>query len=245
MSVLRAEYENGSRAFVEQIDWLRSRGYIGIRRAKGDGDCFYRSLGFAYVERILHASDKEIAVASALSTLESSISLLEYAGFEKLVYEDFYDVFASLVNQVVVPEQNGTVLTTNTLIEAFQSPEVSNSIVVFLRLLTSAQIRIKPDDYAPFLFHPESEEPMDTQGFCENFVEAVGKEADHVQMTALSLALKINVSVAYLDGRSPSGKVEFVEFHHAESQGDGVEPITLLYRPGHYDILDKRNAETN
>ena len=154
------------------------------------------ALGFAYVERILQASDKEIAVASALSTLESSISLLEYAEFEKLVYEDFYDVFASLVNQVVVPEHNGTVLTTNTLIEAFQSPEgdravlyraqslnalpyliVSNSIVVFLRLLTSAQIRIKPDDYAPFLFHPESEEPMDTQGFCENFVEAVGKEA--------------------------------------------------------------------
>lgn len=54
---------------------------------------------------------------------------------------------------------------------------VSNSIVVYLRLLTSAQIRIDPEAYAPFLFHPELGEQMDTREFCENFVEAVGKEA--------------------------------------------------------------------
>lgn len=54
---------------------------------------------------------------------------------------------------------------------------VSNSIVVYLRLLTSAQMRLDPDAYAPFLFHPELGEPMDTREFCETFVEAVGKEA--------------------------------------------------------------------
>jgi ubiquitin thioesterase protein OTUB1 len=77
-------------------------------------------------------------------------------------------------------------------------------------------------------------------------------------MTALSRALKINVKVAYLDGRSSDGKVDFVEFNHADP---GVEPMTLLYRcvdcatvrskvliiqfdrPGHYDILDRRETD--
>ena len=54
---------------------------------------------------------------------------------------------------------------------------VSNSVVVYLRLVASAQIRNDPDEYAPFLFHPEIGEPMGTREFCEHFVEAVGKEA--------------------------------------------------------------------
>jgi len=53
---------------------------------------------------------------------------------------------------------------------------------------------------------------------------------DHVQMTALTRALKMNVNVAYLDGRSPTGKVDFVEFRDPDSQLEGSSPITLLYR---------------
>jgi len=53
---------------------------------------------------------------------------------------------------------------------------------------------------------------------------------DHVQMTALTRALKMNVNVAYLDGRSSSGKVDFVEFRDPDSQLENSSPITLLYR---------------
>ena len=49
--------------------------------------------------------------------------------------------------------------------------------MVYLRLLTSAQIRADPDAYAGFLMHPELGEPMELRDFCESFVEAVGKEA--------------------------------------------------------------------
>lgn len=144
MAALRAEYEGGSEAFVSQIDWLTSRGYIGVRRARGDGDCFYRcqhpipprvidgfslisetitALAFAYISMILESSDDQLAVAAAISTLESTAPKLEDAGFQKLVYEDFYEVLASLIKQVVTPEAGGSKLTTKTLLEAFQSPE--------------------------------------------------------------------------------------------------------------------------
>jgi ubiquitin thioesterase protein OTUB1 len=49
--------------------------------------------------------------------------------------------------------------------------------VVYLRLLTSAQIRTDPQAYADFLFHPETGLPLDPREFCERFVDAPGKEA--------------------------------------------------------------------
>jgi len=245
MHALRAEYEGGSQLFVKQIDWLMANGWIGIRRTRGDGDCFYRSLAFAYVERILLSAEPILAVTSAISSLEASQPLLEAAGFQKLVYEDFYDTLVMVINRIVTPfGADGELFTPATLLEAFNDPEVSNSIVVYLRLLTSAQIRSDPDAFADFLFHPELGEQMEVRDFCENFVEAVGKEADHVQITALARVLGLNIDVAYLDGRphgGEAGKVDFVEFRN--SSDVVLDPIILLYRPGHYDVLDKRDSD--
>ncbi|KAA1466805.1 cysteine proteinase [Dentipellis sp. KUC8613] len=241
MEVLREEYERGSQSFVRQIDFLLKKGYHGIRRTRGDGDCFYRSLAFAYIERILSSADRPLAVMTAISTLDAALPMLDAAGFQKMVYEDFYEVFADLIKAIETPGPEGKTLSHETLLQSFQNPEVSNYVVVFLRLLASAQIRTDPESYAPFLFHPDLGESMTPREFCESFVEAVGKEADHVQVTALSRALKINVSVAYLDGHSADGHVDFVEFVNARDEKE--PPLVLLYRPGHYDILDNGAIE--
>jgi ubiquitin thioesterase protein OTUB1 len=144
-----------------------------------------------------------MAVATSISTLESTLPMLELAGFQKMVFEDFYEVLVSIVQQIVKPDHEGKRMTPEMLLEAFQLPEgkfarhakfmyteltyrffrhtslvsVSNSVVVYLRLLTSAQIRADPDEFAPFLFHPELGIQMEPREFCENFVESVGKEA--------------------------------------------------------------------
>ncbi|OCH88935.1 cysteine proteinase [Obba rivulosa] len=245
MTSLREEYENGSQVFLKQIDWLISRGYTGVRRTKGDGDCFYRSLAFGYFERILHAPDAELAVMSAISSIESTPPLLEAAGFQPLVFEDFYETFLSLVKRILTPDENGKVLTPAALLEAFNDPEISNSIVVYLRLLTSAQIRADPE-ISDFLLHPETAEFVETREFCENFVEAMGKEADHPQMQALTQALRVHVVIAYLDGHSRGKEedpVNFVDLHKAVGTVPEAEPVTLLYRPGHYDLLDTRSED--
>jgi ubiquitin thioesterase protein OTUB1 len=166
-------------------------------------------------------------------------------------------------------------------------------------MVTSAQIRSEPEEYRPFLVHPDTGEQMGVKEFCETFVEVLGKEAgeqpphpsplsistndsrspavlinsssagylsliDHVQLTAISQALKVNLNIAYLDGRSEDGRVEFVKFNHATAVNE--TPLTLIYRwvsdgilfsmrslfddgfwmsrrPGHYDVLDKRSSE--
>lgn len=55
--------------------------------------------------------------------------------------------------------------------------QVSNSIVIFLRLLTSAQIRQEAAEYAPFLLNQETFESIPVREFCESSVEPAGREA--------------------------------------------------------------------
>jgi len=253
LSVLRSEYT--SPTYLAKIEWLSAHGWSGLRRSRGDGDCFYRSMAFAYVERILNAPDLALAVATSLSTLEASLNDLKQVGFEPLVYEDFYEVLRDLVLNIVEPDREGKVVTPATLLQRFQDPEISNSIVVFLRLLTSAHMRLNADDFVPFLFDPETVEPVSVRHFCETQVEATGREADHPQVLALSRALKVSIDVAYVDGsitgggavgdgaQADEGRVDFVQFDTEAARGNGTVPITLLYRPGHYDILEKKSVE--
>ncbi|KAF9529048.1 peptidase C65 Otubain-domain-containing protein [Crepidotus variabilis] len=236
ISDLRSEYEKGTGLFVNQIDWLSTNGFKSIRRTRGDGDCFYRSLGFAYVDSIINSTDKEFAVARSLSKLAETQRTLDQAGIEKIVYENFYEEFVSMIN-AIVPNTSGKSLNTDSLLVAFQNPEVSNSVVIYLRFLTSAQIRLNRQDYEGFVVHPETKDIMDVDSFCSNIVQAMGKEADNVEIQALCLALGLDVNLAYLNGSRGDG-VDFIKFRN--DPDPNVPPLMLLYRPGHYDVLPRK-----
>ncbi|KAH9031883.1 cysteine proteinase [Lactarius pseudohatsudake] len=202
------------------------------------------SLAFAYIERIFNAEDWGIAAAKSISTLEAFLPKLHEAGFDGMVIDESYEIPRDLIRSIVEPNpgsNNGQTLTPAQLLEVFQNDSLSNYIVMFMRMLTSAQIRGNPEEYEPFLTHPELGEQMGVKDFCEALVEVLGREADHVQVTAISEALKVNVAIAYFDGRDKDGIVEFVKFDKAIDPSEA--PVTLIYRPGHYDILDRRSIE--
>jgi ubiquitin thioesterase protein OTUB1 len=81
------------------------------------------ALAFGFIENLLNSPQVDVAVVLATSLLESTVPVLEDVGFQRLVFEDFYEVFLSLIQQIIVPEPGGTTLTSETLLEAFQSPE--------------------------------------------------------------------------------------------------------------------------
>ncbi|KAF8438568.1 peptidase C65 Otubain-domain-containing protein [Boletus edulis BED1] len=223
-SVLRNEYSN-SPDFLAQIETLINRGYKIIIRAKGDGDCFYRALAFAYLDRLMrstgHSNDR----------LAATTDMLAKAGFDECVYDQPYEMLQSLA-QLRASRTNAR----EELWQSFTDPATSNYIVMYMRLLTSAQMRID-EQFADFLFDPESQMQTSVDDFCRRFVEPLGKEADHVQVAALAQALDVHVKVAYLDGHAADGQVNFVDF--SENASHGGDPLVLLYRPGHYDILQK------
>ncbi|CAD6907640.1 unnamed protein product [Tilletia controversa] len=108
-------------------------------------------------------------------------------------------------------------------------------------------------------------EPPTMDEFCSQEVEPIGKEADHLQIAALCDFLQVSLDVAYFsrsdpafalpdepgsggtDGSEQMQAVDIVEFRiekdaserlpGAESPRGFLHVGTLLYRPGHYDIL--------
>ena len=104
------------------------------------------------MEGLLNSTDQELAIAKSLTSLSSTNETLHSAGIEKMVYEDFYLEFASLIENIIQPNSKGTRLTVDLLLNAFQNPEgifsvsrffcslsfhvVSNSVVIYLRFLT-------------------------------------------------------------------------------------------------------------
>ena len=62
-------------------------------------------------------------------------------------------------------------------------------------------------------------------------VEPMGKESDHIHITALTAATGVPVRIEYLS----RGEGEPIN-HHDFPEGS-TPKIHLLYKPGHYDIL--------
>lgn len=75
------------------------------------------------MEGLLKSTDQALAVGTSLSFLSSTNETLHSAGIEKMVYEDFYEEFALLIENIIKPNSKGTTLTVDLLLNAFQNPE--------------------------------------------------------------------------------------------------------------------------
>ncbi|GFZ48670.1 hypothetical protein JCM24511_06419 [Saitozyma sp. JCM 24511] len=245
LKVIRDEYERGSPQVLKKLDWLQEKGWDQVWRARGDGDCFYRSFTLAYLLRILHDPEPALAANLAFDAIQRALPAMQEAGFDPDLYEEFLAPFLELVRSFAPENMEAEIPTEWSLVQSLQDPERSNCIVVALRLITSAYIRSHVDLFSPFLLSPTTFLPLTTDDFCRQEVEPCGKEADHAQIMALGEALEIGIRIAYLD-RSEVGSgdvINWVEFGKATAEED--KPLTLLYRPGHYDVLAKDVLPTN
>jgi len=229
---LYQEYEQGSEVYRQKIMKLAER-HSKIRRCRGDGNCFYRAFGFAWFERLLNSKNHDLR-QSALSSLADTISLLNKAGYQPLVHQDVYEEYVEKQMKTVA---NGE-YDEDMLLAIFQTDEISNNIVWYLRLITAAYLKLHREEYEPFLGF---EFGMDS--FCSSSVEVMDQEADHIHVMALTKALKVPVEIAYMSGSDAMEQVNFHEFYPDEEVEKGsvtLKPLVLLYRPGHYDILYRR-----
>ncbi|XP_038606702.1 ubiquitin thioesterase OTUB2 [Tachyglossus aculeatus] len=213
LSILNEHPEN--RIYQRKIQELSKR-FTSVRKTKGDGNCFYRALGFAYLESLL-GNDREILRFKEL--LLKTPSDLVSAGFEEPKFQSFFVAFFSAVEMV---EKDSSV---SSLLKVFNDQSYSDRIVQFLRLLTAAFIKNRAD----FFRHFVSEE-MDVGDFCAQEVEPMATECDHVQITALSQALNIPLQVEYVD--EADGALNHHVFPEAASPS-----VYLLYKASHYNIL--------
>ncbi|KAL2903708.1 Ubiquitin thioesterase otubain-like [Bienertia sinuspersici] len=237
LSALAAEYHSGSPILLEKIKLLEEN-YSAIRRTRGDGNCFFRSFMFSYLEHILETQDK-VEVDRVMANVEECRKTLQGLGYADFTFEDFFSLFLEQLESVIQGEDAS--ISHDELVKRSRDQSVSDYVVMFFRFVTSGEIRKRSEFFEPFILGLTN---ATVDQFCKTSVEPMGEESDHVQIIALSDALGVPIRVVYLDRSSCETGVsvnhhDFIPcaLQNGESSSEINPYITLLYRPGHYDIL--------
>ncbi|PIK36640.1 putative ubiquitin thioesterase OTUB1 [Apostichopus japonicus] len=213
--ILKEEYQSDP-IYSKKIEDMNAS-FPYIRKTRGDGNCFFRAFGFAYMEKLL--SDKA-ELHRFKEIIEKSKDTLISLGCPSFTLMDFHDTFMEVVNQL---EEKPSL---SELVATYCDQGMSDYLVVYLRLLTSLELQKEAEFYQNFV-----EGNRTVKEFCSQEVEPMYKESDHIHIIALTSYLGVGVRVVYLD-RGENQKVNHHDFP------EGMPPqIALLYRPGHYDVL--------
>ena len=165
------------------------------------------------------------------------------AGFHELGFEDFLETFHAQLTDVAEKKVDVAQLMTRmneAANEGLGGAQISDFVVMFLRVLTSAELERRQEFFLPFI----AEEAADMLSFRTQRVDPMGEEADQLHIIALVDALGVSCRVEYLDGSGDCAEVTHHDFMPTQEEGgEGAasaqqEPrVCLLYTPGHYNIL--------
>lgn len=222
LNVLLEEYSNPVlRKKIEEL----SQNYQCIRRIRGDGNCFYRACLCGLLER-KKALDGDRMAEDCLAILAEWKTKLVESGFQLLVFEDAMDM---LVEQLEQSKRGDFESTLSMLRDSI----ISNFLIMLLRMITAAHLKQRAEHFEPFILNYGGDcESM--QDFCEKYVLPMGVESDHMHAVAFAEAMKLHIRIEYLDRSEASAQHDFTPEGNESSSPD----ITLLYRPGHYDVID-------
>ncbi|KNC51085.1 ubiquitin thioesterase OTUB1 [Thecamonas trahens ATCC 50062] len=193
-----------------------------MRTTRPDGNCFYRGFAFGLCEWLMTLAEPE-DVTRVVSVFEASKADLLAAGFDEFI-DDFWAMTMAPLRAI-----KGGNYSHDDLLACFRDQERTEYIVQFMRFLVSLHLA-KNADFFQFFIEGSG---LSVDEFRRIEVEAVGRDADHVQITALTAYLDLAVRVVYLDqSTTADGAASEIVIP------DGGRPVcTLLYRPGHYDVL--------
>ncbi|KAJ3224273.1 OTU domain, ubiquitin aldehyde binding [Clydaea vesicula] len=205
--------------------------YSMMRTTRRDGNCFYRAVGFRFCEILKRElSDQNNSTSKfkpwatwAFNNVKESKNLLVKGGYDLIAVEDFYTMFIETLNKE--PDQ---------IFADFLTEYVSDTIVCYLKLVTAAYLKLNSEMFEMFI--------LDSYPTLEDFISSqvvpMNIEADNPQIVALVNALGLNVKIANLDtSLTQNGEENYHDFSPFESVVDNIPTVTLLFRPGHYDIL--------
>lgn len=237
LSTLKDEFKF-NKSFGEKVDGLIEHEYKGWRRVRGDGNCFYRAVGFGLLEQIIAAPDSKRQVAAS-----ALVCKLKNLSFEEKAEDEGHQQFVERLFRLASGHswQDGGGLD---LLASFEdkSPDgIDQACIRAIRKLVAQCIITRADDCSlcggiDFRTLCEVQGLGSPEDFCNTVVLPMGVEAESVVMNALVCALDVGLKLALLDRTEQSGLV----FESYEPPGEGNSDhftVHVQLRPGHYDLL--------
>lgn len=230
---------------------LLSKKYTHLRRIRGDGNCYYRAFLYSLCEQLLkqrtnNNNNNNNAEYQRIHTfIINSLSWVCTQGYEESTIEMFYEELVELMGFIDKTDTTTLQESFNALHEKLnEENSTSDYCTWYLRVLTAAQMKSDPDRFLPFLLAEDSTGVLDIPTFCSREVEPMNRECSMVQVAALAECFGVCVKIEYMDGRIVKEKeegnclVRKVACHEFGGEEGGEKmSVSLLYRPGHYDIL--------
>lgn len=227
---------SGNIGFLEPLDSLRNQftgsevqqrkinefatEFGGWRRCRGDGNCFYRACGFAFIEALLWKEPK---------SLRPFLEVVRSCGPETESLVSLALPLCELEPAVALERLYRTI---------FVDKAVDASLVKALRLVSSGFLKEHADaefNGLPLNVYVEASHGMSLDAFCTSELMANGVEAESVALTLPSMAFKLKIEIIQLDRSDSSSRYTLPD----GAAGDAT--ATLLFKPGHYDIFYRRD----
>jgi hypothetical protein len=219
--VLLSDYENNFN-YSKSIKEITNK-YKFIRKVRRDGNCFYRSFIYRLFEHICMKNNKEL-FEYIKKKITNAKDLIQNNGYDWTFIQDFYNIFNNQFNTAFNSLQSKGVSVRDYLDTLFSDKEAGNYLIYFIRFCIAAYLKENS-----FLYEVYVDMPF--QNWITNEVEAIDHEADQIQIMACVNYFDIGVRIEYLN----PNKNEVVKF--PEDKPDKDIFITVLFTPGHYDIL--------
>ncbi|KAL6694386.1 peptidase C65 Otubain domain-containing protein [Trichoderma pleuroticola] len=209
--------------------------YSHYRQIKGDGNCGWRAIAFAYYEKLIDLGDQgqiegEVARLMSLGHMISNIGRYEY-------HEDFAEEAHNLLRDIAANIANPG-LARVILLQRFNDSTIEANIIYYFRILSATSLKANAAVYDDF-----AADFGGIANYCSQAIDIVNREIEHLGIIGLAnLLLKpidFVLEIAYLD-RSPGSQVNRYRFPEEANQQDTTNlgpTLYLLYRPDHYDIL--------
>jgi ubiquitin thioesterase protein OTUB1 len=232
---LEEQYADSDANFIAGLKALQED-YGQMRTVRGDGNCYYRAFLYSLVEHVMRNAAEGQRILDYFKTKSWKDVLAQ--GYDEMALEIFYESVVDLLERVV----NGTTDAAAFHAEMNEENATSDYCTWYLRVATATHLKQDPDRFLPFLMDTQAGDNdtfLDINQFCAKYIEPMGQECEQIQVLALAEAVGVGVRIEYLDGRQLQSDHNKLTHHHFGPE-DACTHLTLLYRPGHYDILYKK-----
>ncbi|XP_037445008.1 ubiquitin thioesterase otubain-like [Triticum dicoccoides] len=205
--------------------------YSEIRLVIGDGECFYRSFIFSYLEQVIDRqdTDEEHRLLHVVERMSVQHAILGWNS----EFSRTSRAFEELIEKVM--RWKGTESTSSCrkeeLLQFFSTYERTQDIFAFLRLLVAIHICSHSEEYVPHI--PEVDQGnCSLEVWCFEHVIPARVDADHVMLVALATALEVPL-------RTESFQQGYARDIYT-GPGFPRPSVTLLYTGNHYNIIYPR-----